>query len=208
MVIQSPVTAISSFIWHFCVNYIPLNQIACVIAYTIPRCDLAITLAFRDGKWFWLMDAPQGYHQLRVSKDSQEKLAFAGPNAYKFTWNVMSFGPVNGPPIFIMFMHDMNVTWQDVACATGITINANTNTNLIVDDCFSWASNLDTSFTYMESQLQVCLSQNLSLNLKKIISFHFHNVSNLWAQMSALMVTVQLSPKPTPCYMALSHHRP
>ena len=164
---QEHITTISAFIWRFCVNYIPLNQITRIIAYPIPRCDLSVSLAFGDGKWFWLMDAPQGYHQLRVEKNSQEKLAFAGPNATKFTWNVMPFGPVNGPPIFIMFMHDMNGTWQDVARDAGVTIDANTNTNLIVDDCFSWASDLDTAFKYMECQLQVCLSQNLSLNLKK-----------------------------------------
>ena len=164
---QESICDIDDFVWRFCVNYIPLNQVTRLIAFPIPRCDYAVSLAFGDGKLFWLMDAPQGYHQLRVEKSSQEKLAFAGPNATKFTYCVMPFGPSNGPPIFIIFMHDMNGRWQSVATEAGVTINDDTNTNLIVDDCFSWALDLPTALLYMECQLRVCQSQNLSLNLRK-----------------------------------------
>ena len=164
---QEDITNIDNFVWRFCVNYIPLNMITCLIAYPIPRCDAAVSLAFGDGKWFWLMDAPQGYHQLRVEKSSQDKLAFAGPNATKYTYLVMPFGPVNGPAIFIMFMHDIDGTWKEVATSRGIKIDGNTNTRLIVDDCFNWATSFSVALQYMACQLQVCMSQNLSLNLKK-----------------------------------------
>ncbi len=70
-----------------------------------------------------MWDAPQGYHQIRVAKDLQEKPAFAGPNATKWTYNVMPFGPVNGPSTFISFIHDMDGTWKDVARSLGLTIN-------------------------------------------------------------------------------------
>jgi hypothetical protein len=46
----------------------------------------------------------------------------------------MSFGPVNGPAIFIAFMHDLDGTWKQLAESLGIPINANTNTRIIVDD--------------------------------------------------------------------------
>jgi len=65
-------------------------------------------LAFGDGTWMWLFDAPQGYHQIRVAAESQTKLSFAGPDATKYCYNVMPFGPVNGPAIFITFIHDID----------------------------------------------------------------------------------------------------
>jgi hypothetical protein len=112
---QEGVTNIASFVWCFCVNYIPLNQITHVIAYPIPQCNSAVFLAFGTAQWFWMWDAPQGYHQIRVAKESQEKLAFTGPNATKWTYNVMHFGPVNGPLTFSAFIHDMDGTWKDLA---------------------------------------------------------------------------------------------
>lgn len=51
----------------------------------------------------------------------------------------MPFGPVNGPATFIMIMHDVDATWKELACSKGITIDEDTNTNIIVDDILSWA---------------------------------------------------------------------
>ena len=164
---QEHITNIADFVWRFCVNYIPLNAVTRVIAYPIPRCDNAVNLAFGDGFWFWLFDAPSGYHQLRVSECSKHKLAFAGPDAIKWTYNVMPFGPVNGPQIFISFAHDMDSTWKELATQEGISIGSDTNTRIIVDDIFNWAKLLKIAFHYMRCQLRVCQAQNLSLSLKK-----------------------------------------
>jgi hypothetical protein len=82
---QEHVSNINDFVWHFCVNYIPLNQITHPVAYLIPWCDSTVYLTFSDGRWMWMWDAPQGYHQIGVKPASQEKLAFAGPNATKWT---------------------------------------------------------------------------------------------------------------------------
>ena len=164
---QENVCNIDDFVWRFCVNYIPLNQITQVAAYPIPRCDMAVHIAFGKSRLFWLFDAPHGFHQLRVAADSQEKLAFAGPNATKWTYNVMPFGPVNGPATFIMFMHDVDATWKDLAREKGISIDDDTNTNIIVDDILSWALDVKRALVYMRCQLAVAQSQNLSLSLKK-----------------------------------------
>jgi hypothetical protein len=164
---QEGVTNIPNFVWRFYINYIPLNQITHVIPYPIHRCDLAVFLAFGTAIWFWMWDAPQGYHQIHVTKDSQEKLAFAGPNATKWTYNVMPFSLVNGPFTFIAFIHDMNGTWQELACSLGLNINEDMNTTIIVDDIVSWAKQVMSALLYMECQLCVCQSQNLSLSLKK-----------------------------------------
>ena len=164
---QEHVSKIDDFVWRFCVNYIPLNQVTRQVAYPIPRCDSAVNLTFSEGRWMWLWDAPQGYHQIGVEPASQEKLAFAGPDATKWTYNVMPFGPVNGPATFIAFIHDMDSTWKDLARSYGISIDEDTNTNIIVDDILSWAKTLVAALLYMECQLRVCQSQNLSLSLRK-----------------------------------------
>jgi hypothetical protein len=77
---QEHVCDINKFVWCFCINYILLTRI---IAYLISCCDLAISDEFGLAMFFWLWDAPMGYHQLPVALASQEKLAFQGPDAIK-----------------------------------------------------------------------------------------------------------------------------
>jgi hypothetical protein len=115
----------------------------------------------------WMFDAPMGYHQLAVEKLSQEKLAFQGVDAIKWTYTVMPFGPTNGPATFINFIHDINSVWKEEAQQQGVTINDDTNTKIIVDDIVSWADNIRHALTYMQCQLKVCQAYNLSMNLRK-----------------------------------------
>jgi hypothetical protein len=49
----------------------------------------------------------------------------------------MPFGPVNGPSTFIPFIHNMNGTWQELACSLGLNINKDMNATIIVDDIVS-----------------------------------------------------------------------
>ena len=93
----------------------------------------------------WLLDAPQGFHQIAVNKSSQEKLAFSGPYTRKFTYNVMPFGPVNGPAMFISFAHDCQANWDELAESHGIDIGGSTGTKIIVDDIHSRGVDWDTS---------------------------------------------------------------
>jgi hypothetical protein len=141
------------------VNFVPLNAITQVIAYTIPRCDLAVSKEFGMGHWMWLYDTPSGYHQLAVALASQEKLAFQGPDAIKGTYMVMPFGPTNGPTKFVNFIHNIDSQWKLLACASG--------TRIIIDDIVSHGKDTETSLLYMKCQLRVCLSYCLSLSLKK-----------------------------------------
>ena len=94
---QEHVIDINDFVWRLCVNYIPLNSVTHIIAYPIPRCDYAVGNTFGSGNLMWSFDAPHGYHQLRVSECTREKLDFSGPDATNWTYNVMPFGPINGP---------------------------------------------------------------------------------------------------------------
>ncbi len=105
---QETVRNIEDFVWRFCVNYIQLNQVTKLTAYPIPRCDMVVNMAFGSSMWHWMSDAPMGYHQLLVAPESQEKLAFQGPVAIKWTYVVMPFGSVNGPATFISMIHDLD----------------------------------------------------------------------------------------------------
>jgi hypothetical protein len=120
---QENVCHIDDFVWRFCVNYIPLNQITRPVAYPIPRCNSTVHLTFWDGRWMWMWDAPQGYHQIGVERELQEKLAFAGHDATKWAYNVMPFGPVNGPATFIAFIQDVDSLWKELAHSHSIVID-------------------------------------------------------------------------------------
>ncbi len=96
-----------------------------------------------------MFDAPLGYHQLAVALASQEKLAFQGVNAIKWTYTVMPFGPINGPATFINFIRDINSIWKD-AKQHGVTIDDDTNTKIIVNDIISWAKLVDSALAYTE----------------------------------------------------------
>jgi hypothetical protein len=171
---QEHVQSIDNFVWHFCINYIPLNSITRIIAYPIPRCNSEINVEFSLGVLYWLFDAHMGYHQLAVALASQEKLAFQGPNAIKWMYRVMPFGPKNGPGTFINFIHDANSQWKALAAKSGLVINNNTNTKIIVDKIFSWAKTINNTLHYIECQLCVCQFYQLLLSLCKSHIFPKH----------------------------------
>ena len=147
---------IADFVWRFCVNYVPLNSVTCIIAYLIPRCNYAVSVELGNGQFLWLFDAPSGYHQLAIKKESQEKLAFQGPDAIKWTYTVMPFGPTNGPATFINMIYDVDRQWKALATSVGITVGDTTNMRIIIDDIVSHGPTIDISLLYMECQLQTC----------------------------------------------------
>ncbi len=105
---QEHIHDINNFVWRFCFNYVPLNSVTRIIAYPIPPCHSAVFIKLGNGTWLWLFYAPSGYHQLAVALSSQEKLAFQEPDAIKWTYTVMPFGPTNGPATFINFSCDVD----------------------------------------------------------------------------------------------------
>jgi hypothetical protein len=79
----------------------------------------------------------------------------------------MPFGPTNGPTTFINFIHDVDSQWKVLATKSGLVIDDDTNTKIIVDDIFSWGKTLNKALVYIEYQLRVCQSYHLSLSLCK-----------------------------------------
>jgi hypothetical protein len=84
-----------------------------------------------------MFDAPMGYHQLAIALACQEKLAFQGVDAIKWTYMVMPFGPANKPATFINFIHDINSVWKELTKQHGITVDDDTNTKIIVNNIVS-----------------------------------------------------------------------
>ena len=163
---QEHMCDMENFVWRFCVNYIPLNQITRQIAYPIPRCNSAVENAF-GGKLIWLYDAPMGYHQISASKETREKLAFQGPDAIKWTYNVMPFGPTNGPATFVTMIHDVNSVWKEEAKSRKLQVGHGVDTTIIIDDILNWATLIQTALKYIECQLRICKAFWLTLSLKK-----------------------------------------
>ncbi len=108
-----------------------------------------------------------GYHQLAVAASSQEKLAFQGVDAIKWTCTVMPFGPTNGPAMFVNFIHDIDSVWKALAISKGVPVGDTTNTRIIIDDIVSWSREEELALAYIRCQLQVGQAYHLSLNLLK-----------------------------------------
>ena len=119
------------------------------------------------GRFIWMFDAPMGYHQLAVAESSQEKLAFQGVDAIKWTYTIMQFGPTNRPATFVNFIYDIDSVWKALASSKGGLISDTTNTRIIIDDIVSWSSKEEFALAYIRCQLQVCQAYRLSLNLLK-----------------------------------------
>jgi hypothetical protein len=79
----------------------------------------------------------------------------------------MPFGLTNGPATFIQMIHDLDSAWKDLATRSGIIVDDNTNTNIIVGDIFNWSLSFDSALQYMEFQLRICKAYCLTLSLKK-----------------------------------------
>ena len=88
-----------------------------------------------------------------------------------YTYGVMPFGPVNGPVIFIRMMFNINGEWQVMAIDNSVTIDDNTNTKILVDNCFNWAISEDKGVLYMKAQFTVASLLRLSFSLPESLFF-------------------------------------
>ncbi len=154
-----------------CVSYRKLNSIAKPFEFPIPRCDDAIAILDTGFQFIWIisLDARQGYHQVRVRFVDREKLAFFGPDGYKYTFKVMPFGPTNAPGFYSAMMRNMKEEWdtlfitrlQELLHVDNKTvvviiskeifiggIKLVCGTKIIIDDILLWCSNVSALFIY------------------------------------------------------------
>ena len=76
---QEECTEINDFIWRLCVSYRLLNSVTQSFEFPIPRCADSIEDFgdFSGRIYFISLDARYGYHQIRVRRQDQDKLAFS-----------------------------------------------------------------------------------------------------------------------------------
>jgi hypothetical protein len=149
---------------------------------------MAVEGAF-GGSWIWLYNAPMGYHQISASKETQEKLAFQGQDAIKWTYTMMPFGPTNRKATFIAMTHNLNSVWKEIVVLEGLTIGCCVNTTIIVGDILNWAKSFSQALKYIVCQLCICKAYCLTLSLKK--SHFFQSAWSLLALKCPLMATVR-----------------
>ena len=96
---QESIQDIDEFVWRLCVSYRALNRITKPFQFPIPRCDDSIYLLGNGSGCIFIitLDARQGYHQIAVRAGDQEKIAFFGPDDFKWCFTVMPLGPTNAP---------------------------------------------------------------------------------------------------------------
>jgi hypothetical protein len=115
-----------------------------------------------------------GYHQIRASKEMQEKLAFQGPDAIKRTYNVMPFGPMNGPATFVTMIHNVDSMWKETAKPEGVNVGSFVDTTIIINNIMNWAKSFEVALKYIVCQLHICKAYHLTLSLKKSHFFTKH----------------------------------
>jgi hypothetical protein len=64
-------------------------------------------------------------------------------------------------------IHNLDSSWKDLIAWSGLNVDDNTNTNIVVADIFNWALSFDSTLQCMECQLQICKAYCLILSLKK-----------------------------------------
>ena len=204
---QENVKEIDNFVWRMCVSYRKLNSITKPFEFPIPRCDDAIAIIDTGSQFIWIisLDARQGYHQVRVRMVDREKLAFFGPDGWKYTFKVMPFGPTNAPGFYSAMMRNMKEEWDNlficrpqellqvdseavvVSISMEIFIGGKKlvyGTKIIIDDILLWCSNVSALFIYFECICKVFRKYRVSFRLDKCdfmkprVEYVGHDITN------------------------------
>ena len=79
--------------WRVCVDFMDLNKACPKDPFPMPRIDQLVD-AITGHPWMSFLDAFQGYHQIPLALEDQEKITFVTPTG-NYHYKVMSFGLKN-----------------------------------------------------------------------------------------------------------------
>ena len=91
--------------WRVCVDFIDLNRTRPKDPFPMLKIDQLVDATYRHPRMSFL-DAFQGYHQIAVATEDQEKTAFISPNA-NYHYTVMLFGLKNAGATYQWMMTRM-----------------------------------------------------------------------------------------------------
>jgi len=139
--------------FRFCVDYRKLNELTHVDHYPLPRMD-DIFDRMSGAKYISTLDLLQGYHQIRMEKNSQSKTAFVTTDG-KYEFIRMPFGLASAPSCFQRVMDDVlrNLKW--------------TIALVYLDDVITYGRTLEEHNTRLEVILQALRKANLKLKPSK-----------------------------------------
>ena len=166
---------------NVCVSYPRLNKVTKLYEYSIPHCDMAITIMELGsmGIYFITVDANQVYDQIVVRKYDIDKLTFFGPDNNKYGFTVMLFGTVNAPPFYTCVVGAFKTEWdllfvelmtgyaptnslfgrQKVTISEDIfyleVVKATLGTKSIINDVLVWINHMESILLYFQYVYQV-----------------------------------------------------
>ena len=97
--------------WRVCVDFIDLNKACPKDPFPMPRIDQLVDAMVGHHRMS-LLDAFQGYHQIPLALDDQEKTAFVTPVG-NYHYNVMPFGLKNAGSTYQRMMTKMFEVYID-----------------------------------------------------------------------------------------------
>ena len=86
-------------------------------------------------------------------------------------YKLMPFEVVNGPTIFVIFIFDMRINWNELAREYNIKIGPNNNTRIIIDDTYMFIETYLNGIDYLRAVLEISKRYNLSWKLNKCSFF-------------------------------------
>ena len=143
--------------------------------FPIPRCADSIEDFgdFSGRIYFISFNARSGYHQIRVRRQDQEKLASFTPSGEKKTFEVIPFGPKNAPAFYTAMMQFLYADLTVLLNKTKHTINLSNsptiiicNDRIIIDDIF-FSNHIPTLLLLFSCVAQVFTKFRISFKLSK-----------------------------------------
>jgi hypothetical protein len=167
---QEHIVSIEEFIWRLCVSCCCLNQeVTLSFEHPIPCCDDAIgNFGNSNGLLcFIALDNMTGYHQIRVCRSDQEKLAFFAPDDEKCCWPAMHFGPHNAPAFCTCVMGIFKGKWQSLFCSHHPNDTTHLGSCVIIDDILLWSAAIAALLHLFACVCDVFMKHPVTFQLKK-----------------------------------------
>ena len=150
--------------WRLCVDFRQLNSITIGDAYPMLRSDYVFsTLA--GSKYFTLLDALKGYHQVEIEEADREKTAFISHKGL-YQYKRLPFGLKNAPAQFQRLMDKIigGLRWQAAL--------------VYIDDLLVYSANWRDHLHHLEIIMKSARDAGLVFSLEKC-SFGFSDVKLL-----------------------------